>query len=193
MQYYKLRVDLSTSLSSVVNLVATASRAYCYVVEKLDTNPHIHFYLETLVRNPALRKRIRLLVGSGNKSYSLKRVEKYPIEYLAYLLKEGKPTYVNIPDGVIKDSHVYNTRVREEIKAKKAAKLSKADIITKLMSEAKIPFHIPYVTQYVLNYYKKFSLPIREYQMISLIQTILFRESDGYESVLTKRLLDKIE
>lgn len=197
MYYYKLRVDLKVPKEQIVTLVSDASNSYCYVVEQLETNPHIHFYLETLVLQPALRARIRKLVGSGNGTYSLKNTEEHPIEYLAYLLKEGTPIYFNIPEGVRTLSVEYDAKVKAERKALKASRETRLQklktFIAKGLEEAKANWNLPNVTRLTLLYYKEEQLLVREFAIVSQIQTILLQEDDEYFRVLSNRIRDKLE
>ncbi len=193
MEYYKLRIDLSISIAKIVNLVAKASNSYCYVLEKLEHNPHVHFYLETLVLNETLRARIRKLCGKGNRSYSLKKVEKHPMEYLAYLLKEGKPVYVNIPDVVISESIAYDEKVKADLKAKKSARLKMPEKILAYMEEKKWNINPPNILTSVLMYVKENKILVREFYIISLVQTICLQNCDGYLLKLSNKIRERME
>lgn len=123
--YYKLRTDLQiSSADKIIQYLLTVTNSMAYVIEgSLSDNPHMHFYLEINVSNQIVRRNMRLLCGKGNGAYSLKQVDRYPIEYLAYMLKDGKVTYVNIPEDIKQESIAYNAKVAAEIKAKKADKI----------------------------------------------------------------------
>lgn len=120
MEYYKLRIDLdATTISKVVEILDKDTVRYCYVREMIDTNPHVHIYMETTTKQMTIRKHLRELGLKGNGSYSLKETEQNPIEYLAYMMKEGQVINKGIPEDVMENATVYNKKVQEDLKQKK--------------------------------------------------------------------------
>lgn len=198
--YYKLRVDLQiTTVSELIKTLEKGTDAYAYVTEKLDTNPHIHFYLATTVSNAALRARIRNIAGKGNKSYSLKVIEEqYPIEYLAYLHKEGEVTYVNVPNEIIEKAKAYNALVAAEIKEKKANKKTQvqkiiAHIEALQEENPNIGWNPPNVTKLVIEYYRDNCILVREFAIIANVQTILLQKCPEYYKTLYSRIQERID
>lgn len=184
---YKLRIDLETvSVDSVLNVVKD-SKCYAYVVEGSQSeNPHIHFYLLTEVKNLTLRARIRKLDISGNKAYSLKKLdEDYPIEYFAYMMKEGKVTWVNVEDKYIQEATAYDLKIKQDMKKKKSEKLPVWKQIMESMppreDDSDLTRFRDSVAQAVVDYHIEKSLVIRKFQIISYVDTICCHLSDLYK------------
>ena len=139
MNYFKLRVDINkdVSITDVEKVVSSYSQCYCYSIEGVDTtNMHTHFYLEMSKGAPALRMRLRSLGLKGNGGYSLKELdEEKPIEYLAYIMKEGRFHNVGLPENVILSAQEYNCKVQNDIKEKKEAKKGLLVTIEKELKE----------------------------------------------------------
>lgn len=140
MTHYKLRVTLlECTYTEVDTLISKSSSIYGIVEEKgkQEENPHIHAYLVLDIKEDTFRTRLRKLTRSmrGNQLYSLKELqvseeEPYAIEYLAYMMKEGTPTWVEIPSEVLEEAKQYDTNVKEEIKEKKEKKKSRYQRLT---------------------------------------------------------------
>lgn len=190
---WKLRVDLEVvSLDVVLHLIDSVSNVYCYVREKLDTNPHAHFYLETVVKEATIRNKLRKLGLTGNGKYSMKHVDKaMPVEYLAYMLKEGKPVYVNIPPEVIEESKKYNEEVKASIKAKKEAKKTQLQQI-----EEDIPDlserDVHGIINGVVMWYKEKGILIRQFQLTSICQTLALKYTPDYVQKLENKILQQM-
>lgn len=146
---YKIRIDLGiVSLDSVVESVRGYD-ALAYVVEGLKTeNPHIHLLLTTTVKEKTLRARFRKLGLKGNGGYSMKEMtEEYPLEYMAYMLKEGKPVWLNFPPEKIEEAIAHDMKVKAEMKLKKEARKG---VIIKIEQEV---LSEPVVPQLAANLY----------------------------------------
>jgi len=59
------------------------------------------------------------------------------------------------------------------------------------MKEAK-GFAMPEITDMVLKYYKENNILVREFQIISLVQTLSLQYIDGYLEEYSRRLVDKM-
>lgn len=192
---YKLRVDLSdTTLEDVLKCLRDCY-AYAYVLEgKMTDNPHVHFYLYTMVKDATLRKRLRNLKLSGNKSYSLKELgEKDPIEYFAYMMKEGTPVWHNIDAKVISDSADYNKKVRDSIKkTKEAKKTILQQLIDIIDAKGDDDWTKVEIMNIVIDFYKKRCVLVREFQLVSLCQTLCLKYVPLYDRELARRLYDRI-
>lgn len=193
MKFYKLRVDLHAVTSDdIVSLVSQYADVYAYCIEGGDTNPHMHVYLEMSATSQNFRLKLRGLKLSGNKDYSLKEVEdRYPIEYLAYMMKEGHFTSYNLPEDIITQVTDYNERVKEEIKEKKANKRTQLEIVTEAWRALKNkPEDLEDITQFVLSQFE--GKLLREFQIVSLVQSLCYHENasirlrDGGARVLVK-------
>lgn len=118
MFYYKLRID-TVNEELCHDLVNTYSKdTYLWCTEKEGTtDQHSHFYLETDVSNTTIRAYIRKHFGSGNGIYSLKALkEPKPIEYLAYLTKDGKYFHKNLD---LSEALSYDDEMKKKLKDKK--------------------------------------------------------------------------
>ncbi len=114
--FYKLRVDLSdlVPFRRVLSNLGDCP-SYAYVIEGGTEHPHCHWYLESFLGAAGLRSRLRSMGLRGNGSYSLTRSrEQHPIEYLAYLMKEGTPVFVGIPDSVLEKVRTFQADFKKK-------------------------------------------------------------------------------
>lgn len=157
MKCYKLRCTLKDASSdSVLTCVNTFADVSAYVLEGMMTdNPHVHFYVETDLASRTIRSRLRTLLGKGNGKYSLKETEQFPIAYLAYLLKEGEVSYINVPQSVIEESQRYDAQVKLEMKKKKDEKksflLTLESYVKSVVDPDNFDFHT--IAEAILEYY----------------------------------------
>lgn len=188
--YYKLRTDISDVPSDkIIELVKKYSECYAYAFEGIDTvNPHMHFYLETMTKNQTLRAALRKLKLTGNGKYSLKETEKNPIQYLAYLTKEGKYEFVNIPVEVVKQAEEYDAQVKLELKEKKENKKRVLDHLIeyvdknfdtiKLKSSSGVSWldkNKVIIIRLVVKYHLEKNILIRKFQIKAYVDTIMFK------------------
>jgi len=197
-QYYKLRVD-TDNIDTIEGILKKYSSSYIVCLENVGTdNTHSHSYLETTEKQATIRNVLRKTFGSGNSSYSLKELdEQYPVEYLAYVVKE-KLFRHNLPQDVIDKAMAHDKEVKDGIKEKKANKKTQLEKIIEQnkeqlegMKEAK-GFAMPEITDMVLKYYKENNILVREFQIISLVQTLSLQYIDGYLEEYSRRLVDKM-
>lgn len=128
--HYKLRITLTECrLTEVLSYLQNYKQyAYCFEKGKKEEHPHYHIYLVSDKKEDTIRNQLRKLSKSskGNKLYSLVKLSHeencYAIEYLAYMLKEGDFTNVQIPDSVIVEARAYDDQVKKELKEKKEKK-----------------------------------------------------------------------
>ncbi len=195
--HYKLRCNLNLNQPQIIiNYISSISNYYAYVLEKLDTHPHLHFYIKTNTSNPAMRKQLRLLCGSGNGGYSLKTVSPDPVEYLAYMHKEGTFTHVNLPPELITESVAYNAKVAAEIALKKQAKKSKLTTLLELcegIDYTQFDHSILQVTDIIMDYHRENNLIYRKFQIEAYIQTILIRYSTSYNMYYKCKLMQSLK
>lgn len=192
MNYYILRTD---TVPKMLLPVLKDSSAYAYVVEKMETNLHTHFYLETHVSSPALRARIRKIVGSGNGAYSLKKCEQYPIEYLAYLHKEGSPVYKNIPQKTIDEATEYDLKV----KSSKKNKLRTIDVLLEMcvkninVSSLPLVGFMPalqeQICSLILDYHLEKRIVVRTFQIRTYVDTITLLMCPHLKHDFVKKIL----
>lgn len=202
MNNFKLRIDLLAHDESITKGI----KKYAYVQEKVDTNPHIHYRLETDLKRATIIQRVKKLPGyhKGNAFYSLRELKPDDDGYLrydAYLRKEGKPTYVGYSEEDIKEIKEFDSKIKEEIKEKK---LSKRTALQKIESayftdvkegiDVKRDEYVTkeYVVDCVLEFYKQQGTLVREFFMVSLCQTLCLKYVPSYTVSFKRRLLDKI-
>jgi len=208
MKFYKLRLDDETPY-----IQDCYAYAYCQEKGKDGDNPHIHMYIATGSPEQTIRSRVIKRVGRGNGKYSLKELDdEYPIEYLAYMLKEEnwikKDQYKNIPDEILKKVVEFNELVKDEMKVKKDSKKTVLQKMTreiqarivdgKVLYENCIkkvyqPITVNWIIDFVVSWYRSEGTLIREFQLVSLVQTLSLSFIDGYAHELANRLRDKVK
>lgn len=217
---YKLRLDTDDN-DLPLELCLKYFNTYLISFEGRDTdNPHCHIFgtLKIEYKEPALRSYIRKAVGSGNGNYSLKKLDNdKPIEYLAYCLKEDTNPRHNLPEALFKEAEEYNQKVKEEIKQKKANRRTQLQIIiddhcshffpsdenpniyfyrtepTKDdPNQYKIFVGKETIINLVINYFKETGTLIRQFALISIIQTLLLKYVPDYSRELYNKIDDQI-
>lgn len=174
MEHYKIRID-THSLELVQKLCDRYAKRYLFAFEKIGTpDQHTHIYMETFHKETAIRAMIRKRFGSGNGVYSMKAVEYEPLAYLAYCVKQGKP-YHNMPEDLIKKAKEYDDKVKQELKAKKAARRSQLEIIREYVGNTKQLFEI---SQKVIEYYKEKGTLYRRFYAMSVVETIYLQNNE---------------
>lgn len=140
MQSYKLRINILQNVEpSVYDGIETYMSRYirAYETNEEGTNPHYHylFFFNQGVKELAFRSHIRKCVGSGNGYYSMKRCdEEYPIEYIAYIFKQGENKIVGKwPQEVIEEACSYDERVKNELKNRRIVKKSGSSRLLKII------------------------------------------------------------
>lgn len=181
MKYYKLRVDLeNANASDIIDILETYSELYAYCYEGGVENPHMHCYFETQKTAHTIRLRIRALGLKGNASYSLKSIdERFPIEYLAYMMKESNYNFDKLPPDIITLAKEYNEKVQAEMKTKKEKKKRIIDILIELVEEKlndkPKDYDLPtYVLDIIMEYHLDKKLLIRKHSIECYHTTILY-------------------
>ena len=178
--YYGLRLSLKdVSVDVCIGLLKTVSCASMHVLEGMTTdNPHVQSYIETELKQPALRVRIRNVMGKGNRAYSLKEMERYPIEYLSYIMKEDpNPVWRNIPDEVVSEANEYQEEYKKSRKKKKEIKV--LDVLLAQCQEEKA-CTVSSIYDVVVDYHLNNSLLINDFRLKSYIQTLMFKLNPIY-------------
>lgn len=194
MKYYKLRID-TDDRKSVVSLLNVYSSRYLISIENEGTeNTHCHAYLESDSKQATIRAAIRKNYGGGNGSYSLKELdEQHPLEYLAYCIKENNYVH-NLSSDVLSKAVMYDAKIKSEMKEKKK---NRRTILQKMVEEFKYEEGKVYVSDVitdVIEYYRKNEILVREFAMISQVQTLLLRFDPQYRITLSgniHRAIDK--
>lgn len=180
---YKLRLD-SINPDVCLHLCKTYSpEAWVWSTENVgQENPHSHFYLE-LDKTPALRAYIRKTVGSGNTAYSLKKMDSLkPVEYLAYIIKCGEFRSHNV---ALEEAQAYDSSVKDKMKSDK----KRMSLIDKVIQhhhwDTEPPREYHYIIGGIIQYYKDQGTLIREFQLVSLAQTLFLKFIPDYGEDLT--------
>lgn len=207
--YYKLRLTVPDT-DSIIHYLDHGNKGYpiseTYVVVKEgvvdpDKQVHHHLYFETLVKNATIRSHIRNIWGhiaERNALYSMKTIEdRLPLEYLAYLMKEGAPVYKNISSETIESASLVQEEKQKAHKEKKR-KAKKSTQVELLMEEFQKTweaheYHIDHVIRDVVRYYKTSDTLIREFSIKMYIQTILVRHNEFYgDYEFSKKIKDSL-
>jgi len=140
MQSYKLRINILPDIDpSVYDGVEAYMSSYCrgHETNERGDNPHYHylFFFKEGVKELAFRAHIRKCIGSGNGNYSLKKCdEEYPIEYIAYIMKQGDFKTLGVwPQDVIQEARSYDERVKREMKDRKEVKKNGSSRLMKII------------------------------------------------------------
>lgn len=193
MNTFALRTDIEKiDTEQLFQQIKERASAYCYCYEGSATNPHIHWYLETKDKAPALRAMLRKLGLKGNGSYSLKESQHQPIEYLAYMLKENRFHNEGIPEEIITEAIEHQERVVAEMKAKKEAKKGKYQkvkeyvLATTAPSGPSGPRHIfKLVSRYFLDHEEQIN-PVIIVRYTDTIYYSLFPQDQAIEMMTTR-------
>lgn len=203
--YYKLRVD-TQNLDLIESILKKYSSKYIVSLENEGTeNTHSHSYIETTEKQATIRNVLRKTFGSGNSSYSLKELdEEKPVEYLAYVIKDKNYRH-NMNQEDIEKAKEYDKQVKDQIKEKKLSRKTqiqkieekyftpdKLHIVSNSGYESKQSWTEEQVLEVVIQYYKEEEILIREFQLISLTQTLSLKYVPYYGDRLKSRILDRM-
>lgn len=201
MEYYKLRVD-TDNIMELERILLKYSSTYLICQENEGCeNPHCHAYLETNTKQATIRNVLRKKYGSGNGSYSLKALdEQYPVEYLAYCIKEKNYRHT-LPEEQIEKAKEYDLKVKEEMKKKKAERRTQlqkieekyfSNVVDGIDTELNRYVDVEHVADKVIEFYRENSILVREFMMISLIQTLSLKYVNSFDRSFKNRLIEKI-
>ncbi len=195
---FKFRVDLSlpSTYASVLRVFHNAHHL-AVVKEGLDTsNPHMQGYCSHPLTVDMIRKKIRALAEyqSGNRFYSLTKCEEFPIEYLAYLMKEGPLTYFNIPQDIQDKVSAYQFEKKKAFKKKK--KLTVYQEAEEYFLEQKLDhaeawndIHRKHITGLMTQWFLNRDALPREFYICTVIKALYARhcESDFFKSQILEK------
>lgn len=195
MNSYKLRIDGIHLNDKLLKGILK----YSFVDEKKDTNPHTHYYLETTLQRASLVARVKNLptYKPGNGFYSLRHLkpdEDGFLKYHAYMVKEGKVVYSGFPDDEIAEIIIYNDKIVADMKKKKKAKKTIINqIIEEYTYDETPPLDAHQVITDVIAFYKKHEKLVREFAMVSQVQTLLLRYLEDYGHTLAGNIFKAID
>lgn len=198
--YYKIRLDTHER-----SHVRTLLDKYCdsYIVSyegEASDNPHCHGYLETTTKQATIRNAIRKQFGAGNGSYSLKSLdERRPLEYLAYILKEGDYECSGISEEDLTKAKEHDLKVKNQLKEKKANRRTALQVIQDELSEELPPREGETYEDYkkrllllVIRWYKQKGTLIRQFMIVSQVQTLLLKYHEHGDHELYCSLIERI-
>lgn len=91
-----------------------------------ESNEHVHIYVVTQRKIESYRQRFtkEFVKKKGNGSYSINKLnEENPIEYIAYMMKQGRYESNGIPDEIVDQAKKYDEKVKENKNKKSIEKL----------------------------------------------------------------------
>jgi len=198
---WKMRVDIhqpeygNVTVEQCLNVLKD-SETYMYAVEKIDSdNPHFQAVVITSVRKDTIVARIKKLGVSKSGLAFTKCKEQWPIEAMAYLLKEGNPHYTDcFPISVRLAVEKRQAYVRQGMRDKKAAK--KANPVWRKIVET-MPADFDYqregvehvVMKYVIDYHLEVQRDLFRGRLISYMDTILNNMNPHYTGRYISNLL----
>lgn len=205
MEYYKIRIDIKESIdrSDILGMFDKYFTTYLIAFEGTETeNPHCHGYIETETKQATIRLNIRKRFGGGNGSYSLKALdEQFPLEYLAYMIKDGEFINHGVPEAVLVKAKEHDIKVKKEMKEKKLARRTVLQQIDEayfsqvengLNKEIDMFVSEEFVVSKVLEFYKEKDQLVRQFMIVSLCQTLCIRYVNGYQQRFQDKILEML-
>ena len=195
--FYKLRLD-THDVSFVKSFLAeysTGTWMYCLEGKGTD-NPHCHAYFESTFATKKeldkLRYSIRKKVGSGNKAYMLKKCDHMPMEYFAYMVKDGDYYHQGMSEETLKEALEYDENVKSDL-SKKKQRMTILQKIEHHYSYAQAPpTDARAIIHDVIQYYRETETLVREFAIISQVQTLTLKYIPKYAGLLQDRVFEKV-
>ncbi len=211
-KYYKLRIDYSHLWGKFYpKLESKYLQHFVRVKESpYGSNPHFHYYLETVASEVSIRSYIRTNFGSGNGVYSLKLVTYRPVEYVAYLMKDLKSFKdfevrdLRDSESFIQECKEHHEKVKFEMIKKKEEKKPMWFQCMEYVNEHATKYesfgrhynasndYKKHIVKYVVQFYKERKVLIRRMQLVSVVDTILVHNSDEMLHDMENSILEKI-
>lgn len=140
-----------------------------------------------------IRKALAKSFGKGNKFFSYKKVSD-TVKYLAYMIKEGdlQGNVMSYDPELLKQASEYDAQVKKDLKAKKEKGPVWQMIMNEMEAKGETDWSPANVTRYVIYWNKRETKLVREFFMVSTIQTILLQKNEDYSIQLESSLMDKV-
>lgn len=193
MSHYKIRLD-TTEESLVKKLIDLYAVEYVYSFEKVenDSNPHFHLYIKThsIQKNEKIRTWIRRHIGKGNRNYALVELGKIDQLYLyiAYVIKDGN-YHSRISSELLEKAKEHDKKVKSDLKKKRTT------VLEQIKSDLGPSYDgtLDELTKYVIQYYVDSGKLLREFQIVSTIQTLgYFYNIDNFRQSFIFSIKNKI-
>lgn len=174
-----LRTSLKTVPADIqLETVKRYTQTYCYCLENLETeNPHIHWYIEMLTKPPTFRAALKKIGLQGNGGLSLKETTPEPIEYLAYMSKQGKVDWGNLDPDLIEQAREHDKKVKQQIAEKKANKRKVWEVIAQDYVNPDYMYNGKpdemHLRTAILKYHKDNGILVRRFQLQAIRDTII--------------------
>lgn len=210
MKFYAIRISVPDLYPDLLKDVKT----YVWCKHGLDdevNRDHYHYFIKTHLSSDAFRKRIRShpLYGTidpldgkpfkGNKFFALKTLVitegfDYPVEPLGYLLK---PSVENcwtedleqLKEEIKKYCEEINEKRKRETKNRKTIIQDMEDTFNYTVGEV----YTDEVISDVIGYYKEKGKLVREFAMVSQVQTLLLKYDPTYAHTLSTNIHRQID
>jgi len=212
LNFFKLRID-THSLGSLDVVDGIDRYSYVYHDNEEGTNPHMHFFIETMLTQGALRARVKKLPDykkgkKGNSFYSLREMQpgdnpEFPyLKYHAYMpYNHGRPaevTYVGFDQSKLDRLRIAVKQYSNEIKAEQAERRQSRKTILQQMEdefqfEQNPPEDLHVITYQVVQFYKKHGKLVRKFAMVSQVQTLALKYLPGYGHLLLCSIIKAVD
>lgn len=210
MNFYAIRISCPDLYPTLLKDVK--SYVWCKHAADDDVNrDHYHYYIKTHLTSDAFRKRIREhpLYGTedpedhkrmmGNKFFALKTLVitegfDYPVEPLGYLMKPSvKNCWTEDFEQLKEEIKKYCEEQNEKRKKNKA---NRKTVLQDM--EDTFGYTVGDVTQHevvsdVIRYYKEKGKLVREFAMVSQVQTLLLKYDPNYACILSFNISRQID
>lgn len=189
MNYFGLRVDTSylTSITHFKDTLTKHSSRFCYCYEGGETNPHMHFYIESRLSLKEFRRRTvtKHKLVKGNGGYAMKTLTEEPIQYISYMMKENNFHKHTITEDLYERSKEYQEQKKEAYKKKQ-----KKDHLQEIIKIAEpylenIDYYENQLKDIIIDYYKDNELNIQKYRLQTIFLTIYTRYSKNRDYLKT--------
>lgn len=204
---YKLRVDTTDRVwaQSFVEHFSPKFYLYCFE-QKKDGTPHIHFYIETDYNQNSIRTEVRkhtkpLKQDSKERLYSMNTVERRALEYLAYCTKEGEYVH-NIDPDFLSEILEFEKETKENLKQRKTKKTQLEQIIDSMdliynedvdqWLYRGFSLTTEIIANKVVEHFQEQGTLVREFQIVSLVQTLSLKLVPGYKASFVGRILERV-
>lgn len=164
----------------------------------LPCKPHVHLYVETFYTRKTITGKLNEIGLVGNAGFSMQTCERYPIKYLAYMLKEGKCVFdPNMPEDILERVRSHQDEVVNQLQEKKTVvvriweSLQEDEVFLTLDPTLDSGYAKKYIVKFVVRYHKHNKLLFRRFQVQAYIETILlwWMGTDRFCLIYADRLL----
>lgn len=220
MSGYKLRITTDQN-QKVLDMAKKYFERYVVSFEDQRKHPHCHFYLEfkSSVKVLSFRQYLSRTFNTeskGNGRYALAELDSTePIEYLGYITKQGDYQTHEMCPFLMAEAIAHEVDLKASMKEKKKARRTQLQTISEdcfgeayLRTDGPVPgwkvkldpdnpnreqdLDQTYITKVVVDYYYEQGTLIREFALLSIIQTLTLKYDTNGREHLTQRLLEKL-